>query len=146
LRRERPRIEAVQSITALLLLYGGIVYLSWQGYFWVVARYWLLPARIAVLFLAYTFDYIPHRPHDTPHSVDIYASTSRVQGFVQAGTGLGASALTLPLLYQNYHNVHHLYPAVPFYKYAALWDRYSGEMLQRGTRVVPFYNSKTPWW
>ena len=37
-------------------------------------------------------------------------------------------ALTVPMLGQNHHLVHHLYPRVPFYRYAALLEEIRGEV------------------
>ena len=55
-----------------------------------------------------------------------------------ATTGAPSWFLTVVLLGQNMHNVHHLAPNVPFYKYAAVWRARRDELLARGTREIPW--------
>ena len=38
-------------------------------------------------------------------------------------------------LWQNYLAVHHLFPRVPFYRYAALFDRIRSMMVARGAPI-----------
>jgi ring-1,2-phenylacetyl-CoA epoxidase subunit PaaE len=48
------------------------------------------------------------------------------------GNRIGFERLLTPLaLYQNYHLVHHLHPAVPFYRYIAVWRRNEERYLER---------------
>lgn len=82
----------------------------------------LLPTRLATAALAFGFDYLPHRPHDTPARVDRF----------RASHVLREPWLTLPLCAQNFHLVHHLYPAVPFYRYGAVWRDQREALLARG--------------
>jgi fatty acid desaturase len=58
-----------------------------------VVLFWLLPTRLAVMALAFLFDYVPHRPHQVPARQDAYKATRN----------LGRLWLTPVLLYQNYH-------------------------------------------
>ena len=82
----------------------------------------LLPARLATAALAFAFDYLPHRPHETPAQEDRY----------RASHVFRERWLTLPLCGQNYHLVHHLYPAVPFYRYGAVWFDQREALLLKG--------------
>ena len=77
--------------------------------------------------LAFAFDYLPHRPHLIPARADRFRATHIISG----------RWLTLPLCCQNYHLVHHLYPAVPFYGYGRVWHDQRDELLARGAREVP---------
>lgn len=70
---------------------------------------WILPAIAASGLLAIAFDWLPHRPHT---SQERFHDTRIVLN----------PALTLPLLWQNYHLIHHLYPRVPFYRYGTCFD------------------------
>ena len=76
----------------------------------------------------YVFDYLPHRPH-----------LERRDAFRATATTTGAPSwlLTVLLLSQNMHNVHHLTPSVPFYKYGRVWAACREELLRRGTRQLP---------
>lgn len=96
----------------------------------------LLPRVATDTFLAYSFDYAPHHPHAVPRSTDIYACTSMIGGLLDPEDGID---LTYPLLYQNYHNIHHLYPTVPFYKYPALWLNHRKELLALGTPIGSWF-------
>lgn len=140
-RSERPRDEvcetfvmaAVQVLYPLvsLVLHGAQ---SWA--FWCYA----LPGYLSICFLACTFDYIPHRPHGT---TDIYRGTSVTALYATKPTKAGSapyyitSPLTWPMLYQNYHIVHHLYPWVPFYRYSAVWKEMETQLVSEGVPIVP---------
>lgn len=87
-------------------------------FLWVV----LIPARLATAALAFAFDYLPHRPHKTPAREDRY----------RASHVFREPWLTLPLCGQNYHLVHHLYPAVPFYRYGTVWFDQREALLAKG--------------
>ena len=79
--------------------------------------YYYLPFKFATVFLSMTFDYLPHRPHS---SLDIYEGTSVTSIYGNTKDTAFIQPLTLLLLYQNYHNIHHLYPWIPFYHYSTV--------------------------
>lgn len=109
----RPKEEIRDTILAAV---GGIALLAWlisSGWGMAVLLYWVLPARIAIFFLALAFDYWPHSPYKATDAENKYIATS-----VRAGREW---LLTPLLLSQNYHLVHHLYPLVPFYRYIKVW-------------------------
>ena len=65
---------------------------------------WFIPLRIAVLFLGFAFDWLPHYPFDGKERWDnttLLRTPTLLEPFV-----------TLLLFYQNYHIVHHLWPSV----------------------------------
>lgn len=109
----RPKDEVLDSAVAVLV---GLIFWSWvlsRGWGYQAAIFWLLPSRVAIVFLAYAFDYLPHSPYKATDAGNKYVATS-----VRAG----AEWLMTPLLLsQNYHLVHHLYPLVPFYRYVKVW-------------------------
>lgn len=92
----------------------------------------ILPALAASMYLMFLFDYVPHRPHQVPCKEDLYMSTSATKGFF--GT---VAELHAPTLGQNLHNIHHLFPQIPFYRYHVAWAAHEGELRARGTRVLP---------
>ena len=74
--------------------------------------------------LSFSFDYLPHKPHFVLASENPYRATR-----------LFADPLLTPIfLYQNYHLVHHLYPGIPFYRYARVWREKRDELTRRGAR------------
>ena len=91
-------------------------------------HYWLLPFVCSTCYLMYVFDYLPHRPH---HSADKFLATS-------VTTGAPSRFLSILLLSQNMHNVHHLVPTVPFYRYSMVWHTCADELRRCGTRELPW--------
>ncbi len=112
---ERPRRERLELGAQTALLAGIAVAAAVTGHLGAFALLYLLPSRIAILYLGWAFDYLPHnRLHHKPSEDKFKTTRNRV----------GAERLLSPiLLYQNYHLVHHLHPVVPFYRYLAVWRR-----------------------
>jgi beta-carotene hydroxylase len=107
----------------------------------IAAGYWLeaavlfgLAGIIGVAVLMYLFAYVVHTPHQ---SVGRYVDTST---FVTSGF-LGR-VVTVLWGYQNYHSIHHLYPRVPFYKYADLFADIEDIMIAKGAPIHRLYTPK----
>lgn len=107
----RPRRERIEAYVTLALLVGIAIVLASSGHGRTVLLGWLLPARLAIATLSFAFDYLPHRPHHIPAKQDRFAATHIFEGRLKYAATLG----------QSLHRVHHLYPGVPFYRYAAVW-------------------------
>jgi fatty acid desaturase len=109
--RARPTRERreVALTTAILAVFSLSLVLSGHGRDAFV--YVVVPARLAVAFLAFAFDWLPHRPHHVAARVDRHAATGAMEG----------RFLYVALLGQSLHLVHHLFPGVPFYRYAPVW-------------------------
>ncbi len=107
----RPRAERLESFATLAVLASAAIALGMSGHATTILLGWLVPARLAICVLAFAFDYLPHRPHETPAKVDRHAATHAVEGRVVFALTLG----------QSLHRVHHLYPGVPFYRYGLVW-------------------------
>lgn len=120
----RPKAERRETVTVFALLYTVAIGLSVAGFVMPVVLLWLIPGRLATALLAFSFDYLPHRPHDTPARVDRYRATRL---FVDRW-------LTPLFLFQNFHLVHHLFPGVPFYRYAVVWYALEDELIAKGAR------------
>ena len=94
--------QLVLDAAIMALVIGAAV----TGTLGAVAVIWIAPALLAVSFLAFAFDYLPHRPYDsTERYLDTRAYPSPV--------------LNVVLLGQNYHLVHHAWVTVPWFRYQA---------------------------
>jgi fatty acid desaturase len=111
--RNRPaaeRLETVLGLGAILAAAGwGIA----AGHGWALLWAWILPARIALFALAFSFDYIVHHPHRVTAAQDRLRATHNLD--VPRPVGW-------LLLSQDLHLLHHLHPGVPFYRYRAAWN------------------------
>ena len=117
------------------VLLGAIAALLLSGHGLVFVFCWLLPARIALFIAAYAADYLPHvRPHGTPRGEHRYRHTIVVRG----------RFVGFLLLGHDMHLVHHLYPAVPFYRCARIWRHRRDELLARGAREFSIREVATP--
>ena len=142
--KTRPVMEVVESVATLVAFVGlgcGLVY---HGHGQDLLLHWLLPQRLAVLILAYFFDYVPHRPHKSTREQSAYAHTSKVTGVTSYDPVNFEPVLNLLMLYQTYHNIHHQHAQVPFYRYMALWNKYSNEYIAAGTPLKPIYDETRP--
>jgi beta-carotene hydroxylase len=104
----------------------------------IVAGYWVqglalfvLAWIIGAMILIYLFAYVVHRPHD---QVGRYVDTATV--LPPASAPLRAT-LNWFWMFQNYHSIHHLFPRVPFYKYAELYEEIEDVM---AAKQAPVYN------
>jgi beta-carotene hydroxylase len=100
----------------------------------MVAGYWVegvalfvLGWLIGAIILLYLFAYVVHRPHE---QVGRYVDTSTIL----LPRPLHA-LITWLWLFQNYHSIHHLFPRVPFYRYAELYGELEDIMLAKGAPI-----------
>lgn len=111
---QRPESERRELFLALLFSALIITATALAGAMEYYLLLFLIPQRITAVFLAISFDYLPHYPHTAKGKEHSFQSTSNRVGFEWL--------LTPVLVYQNYHLVHHLYPTVPFYRYIKVWN------------------------
>ncbi len=101
--------------------------------FWVEGlALFVLAWLIGVMVLLYLFAYVVHRPHE---QTGRYLDTSTILLPGPLGT-----LVTWFWLYQNYHSIHHLFPRLPFYRYAKLFNEIQPIMVEKGApvyRVTP---------
>jgi ring-1,2-phenylacetyl-CoA epoxidase subunit PaaE len=111
----RPTAERREELVQVALSAATLVALAVLAGPWALVVIVLLPGRLAILWLAYAFDFLPHHGlHHKPGEDRLKTTRNRV----------GGERWVSPLLlYQNYHLVHHLHPVVPFYRYLAVWRR-----------------------
>lgn len=131
--RSRPRAERAEAVGTLVLFVAVAAGLAAAGWGKEVLLYWLVPARLAIGWLAFTFDYLPHWPYAAPAAEDRFAATRNLR-WSPAREGRW---LTPAMLGQNLHLVHHLYPGVPFYRYAAVWRARRADLVRKGARIRP---------
>lgn len=128
-RRSRPPGEVVEVVGTLGGGVAASVALVVAGYGAEVLCLWLVPARLATAALAFSFDYLPHRPHTVTSREDRYQATHNFE----------ERWLTPFFLWQNYHLVHHLYPGVPFYRYGRVYRARRAELEARGAREISVF-------
>lgn len=118
-RSSRDRWEAMGYDVALA---GLIVAAVAGGYGRPLLVLWLGPALLAVLFLGFAFDFVPHYPYDS----DARYYDTRVYG---------GAALNVVLLGQNQHLIHHLWTTIPWFRYRSVVRDIRRELLARGCRM-----------
>lgn len=110
-------------IAAFVAIGLGLALAVGLGHGRAVLTLWIGPVWLASGLLALAFDWLPHVPHQR---IGRYVDTRAID----------VRWLDTPLLGQNLHAVHHLYPRVPFYRYRAVFDAMGEEFEGKGTEVV----------
>jgi len=118
---KNARISILYSFSIYYSLIAFVEFYSGKGLIFI--SLWFGSAVIALALLALVFDWLPHNPHK---KIGRWIDTIIID----------KSWLTYPLLYQNYHLCHHLYPRVPFYQYKKLFIELENEMVTRGSKVI----------
>jgi fatty acid desaturase len=115
---QRPLWEAVEFVVTIALNILGIAAAIYFGMGRILWIYWLIPSFCAQLVLVFLFDFLPHYGHHSTPADDRYDTTSMLYlpSYLEP---LGA----LVMQWQNYHVIHHLYPRMPFYRYADMWEQ-----------------------
>lgn len=132
--RRRPKAEVVETLACVTISVAGLIVASMSGHFWTLAVVFIIPQRIAVVVLAWWFDWMPHHGLEDTQRSDRYRATR---------TRVGMEWLYTPLmLSQNYHLVHHLHPSVPFYRYTKTWRRNEEAYLDRGAAISTVFGQE----
>ncbi len=118
-RTKRDLAETVLMEVFLVAVFVGALV---TGKFALLATVWFGPALIAILFLALTFDFLPHYPYD---SRERFLDTRIYPG----------RFLNAVLLGQNYHLIHHLWTTIPWYRYQRVFREIRPELEARGSRI-----------
>lgn len=112
----RPRAERRELLTTWATMAALLAACALTGHLVDLLVLYLLPQRLAITFLAWSFDYLPH--------AGLEEHTQRSNRFRATRNRLGAERVLSPLLLnQNYHLVHHLHPTIPFHRYLQVWRR-----------------------
>jgi ferredoxin-NADP reductase len=98
------------------------------GHWWELLVIYVIPQRLGLAVLAWWFDWLPHHGLPAAKPRDRFGAT-RVR--------VGLEWLMTPImLYQNYHLVHHLHPAIPFYRYLRAWNDNREAYLTRDIPII----------
>jgi ring-1,2-phenylacetyl-CoA epoxidase subunit PaaE len=115
----RPRNEVGETFFILLTSVMLIIWLADAGHLWTLAVCYLIPQRIALLALAWWFDWLPHNG---------LTGTAKTDRFQATRNRIGMDWVFTPLMLgQNYHLAHHINPAVPFYRLSSVWARHAAD-------------------
>jgi beta-carotene hydroxylase len=118
--KDRGELAAQLGLDGLLVAVVAGAALS--GRLADLAVLWVVPALVAVAFLGFAFDYLPHRPQD---STERYLDTRAYPSAV----------LNVVLLGQNYHLVHHAWVTVPWFRYQPVYEAVAGDLELIGART-----------
>lgn len=114
---------ALFEVVACDIFYLGILaYAIYDGWAMDLFLLWILPLIITLYLLVYTFDYLPHFPHH---------SSERLH----CARAYGGKLLSAWMCAQNYHLVHHLWPAIPWYRYRKAFKQVYPELKRLGCQV-----------
>ncbi|WP_299249212.1 fatty acid desaturase [uncultured Aquimarina sp.] len=116
------RNESIVFLFILISILSTVIVLGYGDALFFV---FILSALIAAPILAFSFDWLPHYPHN---NLSKYHNTRVV-------TIPGLEFLSL---YQSYHLIHHLYPRVPFYKYRSCFIAIEAELFEKQSIIEGF--------
>lgn len=124
----RPAAEVAETAAMFTLtaaIIGGAIV---THHFWLLAVVVLIPQRIGIFIIGWSFDWLPH------HGLDV---TQRGDRYRASRLRVGMEWLLAPLmLSQNYHLIHHLHPWLPFYRYLQAWRRNEELYLEHNVAVT----------
>ncbi len=115
------------AISEIVVAVGGRVALAMAGYPMEVLVLTVFANLLGNFIVVALFAVAVHHPN-TEQGRYLDTSTIVFRGWLNG-------PITWLWLWQNYHSVHHLFPRVPFYRYAALFDRIGGIMAARGAPI-----------
>ena len=72
---KRPLSERIETVATLVIAWSLIITLCLNGYATPVLLLWVIPSRMATFCLAYSFDYLPHKPHKITSAENRYKAT-----------------------------------------------------------------------
>ena len=125
--KRRPRRELAESGALVALSIAVVATTVITGSFWLLLVVYVIPERIALIVLAWWFDWLPHHGLEDTQTENRYRATRNRVGLEWLFTPL--------MLSQNYHLVHHLHPSIPFYRYLKTWRRNEEAYLERDPAI-----------
>ena len=132
---ETARRHLLGALPHLAATLAAVALLVHAGYGREVVLLWLIPSRLTFVIAGCLFFWLPHFGAETTADEDVLRSTTIRLGHEWALTPL--------LQFQNYHLVHHLFPALPSRRHAAAYallaeDLHARSLLvQRGFALRP---------
>ena len=122
------------SFTMILNVY--IAYFAYiRGYFSDVFILWIFPSACSIIILSILFDYLPHREYTHTIRDNKYLTTNMTHGLFSTRGDVNKVLAALTFNQLTYHNIHHLYPKLPFYEYHSKWQSEKDALLKKGIKV-----------
>lgn len=118
----RDRRDLAEALAFEAFVLGALVASIAFGFWRPLLVCWIVPAFLALVGLAFCFDFLPHYPFDNRER---YYDTRIYPGRV----------LNVLLLGQNHHLIHHLWTTIPWWRYQAVFHAIRGELAARGARI-----------
>ncbi|MGB3466559.1 MAG: fatty acid desaturase [Cyclobacteriaceae bacterium] len=112
-------------VSVLFMIFFNTIVIFWglkSGWLYPLSMV-ILPAYLALGFLALAFDWLPHHPHAVQQK---YLDTRII---LKPG-------LTLLLVSQNMHLIHHLYSGIPFYHYGRALKILKPHLTEKGAKII----------
>jgi len=130
----------IVTLFSILINIGYLVRSYYNNFFWDMCVLWVIPSAISIMILSFLFDYLPHRPFTTEITESRHKTTNMTHGFwsLEGEENPLIAALTFNQL--TYHNIHHLYPKLPFYKYPIVWKKHKEKLKELDTPIVTIFN------
>lgn len=141
----KPELQSsckVLSITALSIFINMsfMVRSYYYNTFWDMCILWVIPSAIGTMILFFLFDYLPHRPYTSAITESKYKTTNMTHGLWSLDGDENPLIAMLTFNQLTYHNIHHLYPKLPFYKYPQVWKEQKKKLIELETPVVTLLN------
>ena len=96
---------------------------------------WIIPGALSIIILSILFDYLPHRYYDNNINENKYKTTNMTHGLFSKNGKVNKVIAFLTCNQLTYHNIHHLYPKVPFYHYQKIWEDNKNKLIKLETPV-----------
>lgn len=109
-----------------MILFTAIGWILMQNTLQPLLFYWMISSRLGLLYFSFFSIYLVHSP----------ALTQGNAGVLKATVIRPNKWLTALSTCQNYHLIHHLYPAIPFYKLSNVWQSQKEQLIKKGAIVI----------
>lgn len=123
LKSRTGKIEFALSIIFMIAFHVVVIRWGLQSGWKYPLMTVIFPANFALAFLAFAFDWLPHHPHAVQQK---YLDTR-----IMLKPGL-----SVLLVSQNMHLIHHLYSGIPFYNYGKAYDVLKSHLKSKSVKVV----------
>lgn len=131
--RQNGRRVIVIAIAENMIPLTALILVAWLAGWEVMLWTMVVPALIGATLLGLWFDYVVHMPHTESGRYDSTRIILFPRGVCQI--------LSWAWMGQNYHLIHHLYPWLPYYRYAAATTAAQPLLAAQGACVVHLWGS-----
>jgi len=128
---KHPRRYLARVLIELGVVFAVLALLVTAGYGVEVLLLWVLPALNAWAFNAYRFIWLPH------YVVANERDDIKVSRVMVTDKSFGGRCLAWLFNFHNYHEIHHLYPYVPWHAMEKVYDRGRDVLVSNGLRADP---------